>query len=222
MTVSIAPALPDDAPHIAALHVQAFSSNVLMRAIYPTPAIWTAFQNSVEEKFTADMRDPNMTVLVARYVDEAETRKQERGVVVGYAVWCHPVRAGEEGWKPPAWKLPDGTDWSVLRPWLAAAAKVAHEVIGERPHYDLMWLAVSSDYARQGIGTLLLHWGLDLCEKEGVPACLDSTVEAAGTFYQKAGFTERGRIRLLVSGDMYEEVACVYAPRGQTLAAMIE
>jgi hypothetical protein len=52
-----------------------------------------------------------------------------------------------------------------------------------------------------------------LCDKEGVPACLDSTVQAAETFYQKAGFTERGRIRLPVSAEMYEEVACVYEPR---------
>jgi predicted N-acetyltransferase YhbS len=72
---------------------------------------------------------------------------------------------------------------------------------------------MSSDYARQGIGSMLLCWGLDLCDKEGVPACLDSTVQAAETFYQKAGFTERGRIRLPVSAEMYEEVACVYEPR---------
>jgi predicted N-acetyltransferase YhbS len=83
---------------------------------------------------------------------------------------------------------------------------------------DLKWLAVSSDYARQGIGTLLLRWGLDLCEKEGVPACLDSTVEAAQTFYQKAGFTERGRISLIVNGEKYEEIACVYEPKRQTRA----
>ena len=60
---------------------------------------------------------------------------------------------------------------------------------------------------------MLLRWGLDLCDKEGVPAGLDSTVEAAETFYQKAGFTERGRIRLPVNAEMYEEVACVYEPR---------
>jgi predicted N-acetyltransferase YhbS len=77
---------------------------------------------------------------------------------------------------------------------------------------------VSSDYARQGIGTRLLRWGIDLCDKDGVPACLDSTVEAAKTFYQKAGFAERGRIRLVVNGKMYEEVTCVYEPKQLTLS----
>lgn len=231
MPVSISPAQPKDAVDIAALHVQAFSSNALMRAIYPTPAIWAALQGCVEEKILADMKEPKITVLVAKHTDEAEVR-EEQGKTVGYAVWCHPIKAEEQDWKLPTWKLPEGTDWNVLKPWLAAAGKTVEEVIGHTPHYgrwcyvllhdprcgligglDLMWLAVSPDYSRMGIGTLLLRWGMDLCEKEGVPVYLDSTVEAAQTFYQKAGFIERGRIRLVVNGDMYEEVAFVYEPK---------
>ncbi|KAI4705190.1 hypothetical protein J4E81_000070 [Alternaria sp. BMP 2799] len=214
MPVSISPAQPKDAVDIAALHVQAFSSNALMRAIYPTPAIWAALQGCVEEKILADMKEPKITVLVAKHTDEAEVR-EEQGKTVGYAVWCHPIKAEEQDWKLPTWKLPEGTDWNVLKPWLAAAGKTVEEVIGHTPHYglDLMWLAVSPDYSRMGIGTLLLRWGMDLCEKEGVPVYLDSTVEAAQTFYQKAGFIERGRIRLVVNGEMYEEVAFVYEPK---------
>jgi len=47
-----------------------------------------------------------------------------------------------------------------------------------------------------------------------VPAYLDSTVEAAEKFYLKAGFTEKGRIKLVVEGEVYEEVACLYEPSG--------
>ena len=232
MPVSISPAQPKDAVDIAALHVQAFSPNALMRAIYPTPAIWAALQGCVEEKILADMKEPKITVLVAKHTDEAEVR-EEQGKTVGYAVWCHPIKAEEQDWKLPTWKLPEGTDWNVLKPWLAAAGKIVEEVIGHTPHYgrwwcyvllhdlrcgltgglDLMWLAVSPDYSRMGIGTLLLRWGMDLCEKEGVSVYLDSTLEAAQTFYQKAGFIERGRIRLVVNEEMYEEVAFVYEPK---------
>jgi len=59
----------------------------------------------------------------------------------------------------------------------------------------------------------LLRWGLDACERELVPAYLDSTVEAAEKFYLKVGFTEKGRIKLVVKGEVYEEVACLYEPR---------
>jgi hypothetical protein len=54
-----------------------------------------------------------------------------------------------------------------------------------------------------------------------VPAYVESTVEAAETFYAKAGFVEKGRIRLDLNRkgnkdseetDLYEEVACTYEP----------
>jgi hypothetical protein len=61
---------------------------------------------------------------------------------------------------------------------------------------------------------MLLRWGLDWCEKEGVHAYVESTVEAAEPFYRKAGFVEKGRIRLDLGGvvGMYEEVGCIYLP----------
>jgi RimJ/RimL family protein N-acetyltransferase len=62
---------------------------------------------------------------------------------------------------------------------------------------------------------MLLDWGLDTCNKHRVPAYLESTVEAAETFYAKAGFKERGRIQLVVKGELYEEVACLYEPRSR-------
>jgi hypothetical protein len=134
MTVSISPAQPKDAVHIAALNAQAFSSNILMRAIYPTPAIWKAFQGYFEQKCLADMQDVKTTVLIARYIDDAEV-EDAPGKIIGYAVWHHPVRAKEKDWNPPTSRLPEGTDWSVLRPWLAAAEQIAEEVVGDTPHY---------------------------------------------------------------------------------------
>jgi hypothetical protein len=64
---------------------------------------------------------------------------------------------------------------------------------------------------------MLTRCGLNLCEKEDVAAYVESTVEAAETFYAKAGFVERGRTRLELGGQdgMYEEVACVYEPKSR-------
>ena len=75
---------------------------------------------------------------------------------------------------------------------------------------ELSWIAVSPDHSRQGVGTMLLRWGLDACDEQQV--YLESTVEAAEAFYAKAGFREKGRIQLIVKGELYEEVACLYEP----------
>lgn len=222
-----------------------------MRAIYPTPATWAAFERAVEEKVTADMLDEKTSVIVAR--SRAETKQEDEGEVVGFAVWCHASVTREEenestsgdaeAYMAPQWNLPEGTDWSILTAWREAAAKIAEMVVGERRHYgecttplsillilvpnlmiqqpnhwqccsptELSWIAVSPDHSRQGVGTMLLRWGLDACDKQHAPAYLESTVEAAEAFYAKVGFREKGRIQLVVKGELYEEVACLYEP----------
>lgn len=189
-----------------------------MRAIYPTPAIWAAFKRAVEEKLIADMLDERTSVVVAQSTD-MET--DGGGEIVGFAVWCHACPEDKEEergsgvkktYTAPRWNLPEGTDWDILNAWRAAAAKVAESTIGDCRHYELSWIAVSPSHGHQGVGTKLLVWGLDACNKQRVPAYLESTVEAAETFYAKAGFRERGRIQLVVKGELYEEVACVYEP----------
>ena len=77
MTIQIDLARPEDAPRIAELHVQPFSSNALMYAIHGATSTWQALQKSTEAKFLADLQDPNTNILVAR---------EGSGAVVGYAV----------------------------------------------------------------------------------------------------------------------------------------
>ncbi|KAJ6195251.1 acyl-CoA N-acyltransferase, partial [Bipolaris maydis] len=220
MAIRVYPATPSVAPRLASIHVSAFSSNRLMRAIYPTQAIWTAFECAVEEKLIADMLDERTSVVVAQSTD---MEKDGGGEIVGFAVWClacveekedERSSGGKKTYTAPRWNLPEGTDWDILNAWRAAAAKVADSTIGDCRHYELSWIAVSPNHGRQGVGRMLLDWGLDTCNKQRVPAYLESTVEAAETFYAKVGFREKGRIQLVVKGELYEEVACVYEPSG--------
>jgi hypothetical protein len=126
MSFRIDKARPEDVPQIAHLHVEAFASNALMQAIYPTPEIWKELEKATEVKILADMKHPSISVLVA----QEDGRK-----VVGYAVWTHPLQSNEHQTPLPAWELPEGTNWDVLRPWKEAAAKAADVVVGDMPHY---------------------------------------------------------------------------------------
>jgi hypothetical protein len=65
---------------------------------------------------------------------------------------------------------------------------------------------------------MLVEWALDLCEADGHPAYVESTVEAV-PFYEKMGFNVSGTIGLdlaTVTDDagagVYEEVGCIYRP----------
>jgi hypothetical protein len=128
MSFRIDKARPEDAPQIARLHVEAFASNALMQAIYPTPEIWKELEKATETKTLADIQHPNVSVLVTR--DDSE----ELGHILAYAVWTHHTHPDEHQTPLPAWNLPEGTNWAVLRPWKETAARAAEAVIGNTPH----------------------------------------------------------------------------------------
>jgi GNAT superfamily N-acetyltransferase len=56
-------------------------------------------------------------------------------------------------------------------------------------HYSLELLGVSPPYQGRGIGTKLVHWGIDAADKEGVCATVTSS-EGNERFYQHAGFDD--------------------------------
>ena len=146
MPIKISPADVTHAPLLAEIHTSAFSTNRIMRKIYPTAAIWTAFQSAVEKRMRRDIADERTNVIVARVSNETGVEEgKEEGDIVGFAVWCYfpgeekadGKAKGEETYKAPQWSLPEGTDWTVLTPWKNAAAQVAEAVIGNREHYGI-------------------------------------------------------------------------------------
>ncbi|PSN65372.1 hypothetical protein BS50DRAFT_636147 [Corynespora cassiicola Philippines] len=58
-------------------------------------------------------------------------------------------------------------------------------------HWFLCELAVSPEHQRQGVGTALVNWGLNLARREQLPVLLHST-QAGEKVYQKSGFVKYG------------------------------
>lgn len=57
----------------------------------------------------------------------------------------------------------------------------------------LRFLGVSPKAQRMGIGKLLLRWGIERSEEEGIPASLEASNAGLG-LYQKMGFEETRRM----------------------------
>lgn len=58
-------------------------------------------------------------------------------------------------------------------------------------HWFMKKLCVDRVWRRHGIGMMLVQWGLDRAEEEGVVVGLDST-EQGMALYRKAGFVQVG------------------------------
>lgn len=63
-------------------------------------------------------------------------------------------------------------------------------------HWHLKMLAVDPKWQRNGIGQMLVRWGLEKAQQEDIPAGLEST-DAGGAMYLKLGFVEINRIVML-------------------------
>jgi GNAT superfamily N-acetyltransferase len=80
----------------------------------------------------------------------------------------------------------------------------------------LNFLAVDPKFQRHGAGSMVIEWGKELCQKDGVPIYLESTVEAEN-FYQKRGFKRKEAIKwdldeVYKKGEpiIYQEVCYIF------------
>ncbi|KAI5925308.1 putative GNAT family acetyltransferase [Camillea tinctor] len=222
LSLSLSPASPTDAPRIAAIHLSAFSRNAMLHAQFPSAAVRAALARSIELKARADIADAKVTVLVVRAAPEshpesggekekAEERGKKKGEVVAFAKWTHPGDDEEEA----PWEWPPGTDVQVLGAWERASEGALGRALGGRGCYRLTFMGTDPAYERRGAATLMVRWGMEQCERERVPAYLESTLEAA-PFYAKSGFRAVEKFALdYESGgrtERYEEISFVYEP----------
>ena len=120
--------------------------------------------------------------------------------VLGGAVWTPPGR-----WTVPVWQQLRGVPGLLvalggrnLRSY-ANRGRALQQAL-ERAHPDerhryLVGLGVAPAAQGRGLGTALMHAGLDRCDREGVPAYLEC-LERLVPYYEGFGFQARGEIRM--------------------------
>ncbi|RAK83128.1 acyl-CoA N-acyltransferase [Aspergillus costaricaensis CBS 115574] len=62
-------------------------------------------------------------------------------------------------------------------------------IMGSRPHYYLDALITHPDYRRQGAASMLIQWGCDRADQDGIPSWVDSSQEGVW-IYQRFGFRD--------------------------------
>lgn len=55
---------------------------------------------------------------------------------------------------------------------------------------DLDMLVVDPEYRGRGVASMLIQWGCELADRDGVPAYLDAHIDAA-PLYRHFGFSDR-------------------------------
>jgi predicted N-acetyltransferase YhbS len=125
-----------------------------------------------------------------------------RTLVADELVWCDEQRRGAALWAAPdRWRTPLA---ELLRTrivstrtplFLVGGMRVEHRHPRE-PHYYLAVLGVDPAAQGEGLGSRLMQPMLERCDREGVPAYLESSKESNIAFYGRHGFRVTGEVKL--------------------------
>jgi GNAT superfamily N-acetyltransferase len=122
-------------------------------------------------------------------------------------VYTTPEVAGGALWNPPGtWRLGLRQVLRLSVPMvraMGARVTVATRALGvidrhhpHEPHWYLAVLGTAPAMQRRGIGSALMAPVLSRCDREGVPAYLESSKESNIAFYARHGFELRGHLDL--------------------------
>jgi ribosomal protein S18 acetylase RimI-like enzyme len=174
MGYDIRKALPEDVPQLAEVSARAFEHDPITEWLMEGD---DPFQME-RQMFIAEYR-------ITKRFDLIYTDTHRMGVAI---------------WKPPAAR-PTLNDrfqqvWTMLgtiKLSRRALSKIRLFITIEKahpaqPHYYLSLLAVHPDMQGKGLGTALMQPILNICDREGIPAYLETETESNVRFYSKRGF----------------------------------
>jgi GNAT superfamily N-acetyltransferase len=173
------PATPEDRPALAAMFARAFYDD--------PPMAWAA-------------PDEGSRLRRARVFFAARLRT----LLPHELAWTTEDRAGAALWAPPdAWRAPPRELVSAARsiplrrlPHVLTGMTRVERLHPRGRHLYLAVLGVEPERQGEGVGSRLLAPGLELCDREAVPAYLETAKERNVTFYARHGFRVMRELRL--------------------------
>jgi ribosomal protein S18 acetylase RimI-like enzyme len=183
VTVTIRKASQDDVRPLATALARAFADDPVMRWLLPTQQARTS---RLPRLFAME--------LLCLYLphDEVYTTRE----IVGGALWAPPG-----GWRTPPTNLARALPrlvWTLRRHMPAAVKAVSaiERVHPSEPHWYLAVVGTEPDCQRSGVGSALLAPVLDRCDRDFLPAYLESSKEANLSFYRRLGFEVTDKVDL--------------------------
>ena len=109
---------------------------------------------------------------------------------LGAALWAAPDR-----WHVPLGELLRSANFNRRTPAVLAGFGRVDKVHPREPHFYLSVLGVVPEAQGRGVGSRLLAPMLERCDREGVPAYLESSKAENLPFYERHGFRVTGDLR---------------------------
>jgi GNAT superfamily N-acetyltransferase len=155
------------------------------------------------------LRDPSDRTERLRLFFETELR----GIAVPAGlVWTTDDVVGGALWAPPeSWRVPATATLREIPPMvrvfgrrlplaLRARLRMEGRHPGKPPHWYLAVMGVAPEWQGRGLGSALMRPALEILERDGMPAYLESSTPRSRALYQRNGFEVTGEFNLPSDG----------------------
>ncbi|MDO5635374.1 MAG: GNAT family N-acetyltransferase [Micrococcus sp.] len=184
----------DQLPQLAQLAGATFADMDLWRWLIPDSRRRPALTTATLRSSLADVHARDGRLLVA----------EVNGRVLGVAAWAAPGQAAPHRWRsllaaPGMLRAGDRASLRLLGqrgPFMERAMRRVHPVV---PHWYLGLLTVSPAAQTSGAGSALVHAGLELADRDRLPAYLECEPHLR-SYYARFGFVPTERIDLGADG----------------------
>ncbi len=186
-------ARPDDRDQVAAVLTDAFAEDPLFSFMFAHPV-----RGEVQRRRMMEISAERGIALGHAYVwrSSADRADDHDRVIDGAALWAPP---GQSFFGPAEGlrigDLLTGTDASRL-PLLGAGMSEVHAHKPHEPHFHLQFFGVRSALRGQGIGARLLRGSLELIDRLGYLASLESSNARNLGVYQREGFEVQAEVEI--------------------------
>ncbi|RMJ01506.1 hypothetical protein CDV36_015752 [Fusarium kuroshium] len=123
-----------------------------------------------------------------KVIDTNSKDRQGRPLTVAFAKWDMATQE-ERGPRYPAWN--QDMPLQAIESFIQSLEISRQQVMSRKTkHYYLDTLVTHPEYRRRGAGSMLMRWGCDLADENGVEVYVDASRD--GSFlYRKFGFVEQ-------------------------------
>ncbi|KAH7191974.1 acyl-CoA N-acyltransferase [Fusarium flagelliforme] len=183
MPLQIRPAVPQDIPGMCKAYYSAFGDTIIGSRVFC--ANKEASDQFFLKSFAEDMADPNCKINVVTHKSSPESKDEQ---VVAMAKWNLPGAPIQD--VPPAEVWPADGDLAVE--FFGTMTEGHRRLMGDRPHYHLEVICVHEEWQGKGAASLLIRWGVERADAEGLPCFLEATPKGR-PIYEKYGFQMKGQ-----------------------------
>ncbi|KAF4995190.1 hypothetical protein FGRMN_5328 [Fusarium graminum] len=218
MPFQLRTAVSDDIPSMCKIYYSAFGDTVIGSRVFNADI--EASDKFLGKGFTDDMADPRCVLLVVTHKTSPDSKDEQ---VVSLAKWNLPGAPIKD--VPPAEAWPSDGDLAVE--FFGTMTKGHRKFMGDRLHYHLEVICTHQDWQGKGAGGLLLRWGVERADAEGLPCFLEATRKGKPV-YEKLGFQSKGKdvfewpfgssVETYMERDAKTEKRTMTQPRSKELA----